>query len=224
MATATELRSQIALLSEEAAAALAAFWAQLRGSAEGSQLVVSGSGFLFDTVISLVSDYGDAASFAAARWYDDYRADLNVSGTYSADIVDLDLGAEALAGWGESLATAEDADLDAALERINGGLERRIAVAGRETITQNVYDDPQGIGWQRQARPTACGFCQMLAGRAELYKTRDTASFGAHDNCQCVAMPAFGGLPVPVKAYTPTSRNITDADRARTRAWIKANL
>jgi hypothetical protein len=217
MATATELRSLITRLSDAAAADLAELWAVIVGTTDASDA-------LMDTIPSLVDDYGDAATLVAAEWYDEYRAELNISGSYTADLAILDLGGPALAGWGSSLLTPDDVDWDAALERISGGLEKRVAVAARETITQNVDNDPLGVGWQRQARATGCGFCQMLAGRGEVYKSRDTANFGAHDHCQCVAMPAFGGRPVPVKPYTPTAATITDADRARTREWIKANL
>lgn len=180
---------------------------------------------LFDVMPSLVGDYGDAAATISAEWYNEHRADLNIRGTFLADVARVtELGADALAGWGSSLITPETDDWDAALERITGGLDRRIANAGRETITAATFDDPQAIGWQRQTSPDACGFCQMLAIRAGLYKSQDTAEFGSHDHCMCLAVPAFGGKPVPVKPYTPTSRNITDADRARTREWIKANL
>jgi hypothetical protein len=63
----------------------------------------------------------------------------------------------------------------------------------------------------------------MLEARGAIY-TRSSVDFGAHDDCHCIAVPAFNGHPTPVKKYTPTSRDITDADRARTRDWISANL
>lgn len=242
MATATELRSQIASLSEAATSELADLWAQiLTPEVEqeredvvniGAPLTVWAAALaaevldaLMDVIPALVGDYSSAAVVAAAEWYTAYRATKGVAGVFAPDLPPLGLqGAEELAGWGASLITPEDADWDAALARISGGLQRRIADAGRKTITNATYEDPQATGWQRQARPDGCGFCQMLAGRGNVFKSRDTAEFGAHDNCNCLALPAFGGIPVPVKPYTPTSRTITDADRARTRAWIKANL
>lgn len=241
MATAAELRSLISRLSDQAGDELAAVWAQIFTAdlvSERDQVVAVGgslqvwaqplitevSDALMDVIPALVGDYGDAAAVVAAEWYDEYRDGLGIAGSFRADVATADLGADALAGWGSSLVTPETVDWDAALVRLNGGLQRRIATAGRETVTGATYADPQARGWQRQARPDGCGFCQMLAGRATLYKSRTTADFGAHDHCNCLALPAFGGHPVPVKAYTPTSRNITDADRARTREWIKANL
>lgn len=242
MATATELRSQTSSLSNAAAAELAVLWAQIftpdllserdavaevGGSLSvwSAPLVTEVRDALMDVIPALVEDYSAASQVTAADWYVEHREDQGVPGNFVPDLPDLGgQGADELAGWGTSLITPEDADWDAALTRISGGLQRRIADASRETITNATFVDPQATGWQRIARPDGCGFCQMLAARAELYKSRDTADFGSHDNCNCLAMPAFSGLPIPVKPYKPTSRTITDADRARTRKWIKANL
>ncbi|GAA1891785.1 VG15 protein [Williamsia serinedens] len=213
-ATPTELRSLLVSLSDEAEADLAALWAQLDPSTvrEG----------LFDVLPALVGDYGDAAATVSADWYDEHRADLNVPGRFAADVApNPDLGADALAGWGTSLAQN---NFDTALALISGGLVKRVMTAGRDTIIDNVERDPQARGWQRKARPDGCAFCQMLAGRAIVYRSRTTADFASHDNCGCTCVPAFGGREVPVKPYTPTARTITDAERARVRTWIAENL
>lgn len=42
-------------------------------------------------------------------------------------------------------------------------------------------------------------------------------------NCQCTAVPAFDGLPRPVKPYTPSRRKVTDADRARVREYLRTH-
>jgi hypothetical protein len=116
MATAATLRQSLVLLSSEATADLGALWAQIVGAADASDA-------LMDTLPALVDDYGDAATMLAAQWYDDYRSELDIPGNYAADLADLDLGGNALAGWGSSLLTPEDVDGDAALKRISGGLE-----------------------------------------------------------------------------------------------------
>lgn len=212
-----ELRSLLIELADAATEDVGALWTQLSTIDEVREA-------LMDVLPALVADYGDAAATVSAEWYDEYRDERDVPGRFRADVPNIvDLGAEALAGWGADLITPKDADWDAGLTRIQGGLQKRIATAGRDTITNAVFLDPEGRGWQRVARGD-CGFCQMLAGRATLYRSRTTADFGAHDWCNCVAAPAFGGQPVPVKPYTPTSRTITAADRARTREWIAANL
>lgn len=213
MTTPTELRSALVRLTGNAEADLAALWAQLTASTV--------SDGLFTVLPALVEEYGDAAATLTAEWYDEYRAGLNVAGGYAASLATTNLGAEALAGWGVDLARI---NWDAALAQISGGLTKRVMTASRDTVMDNVELDPQARGWQRKARPDGCGFCQMVAGRGTVYKTKTTASFASHDHCRCVCLPAFGGRPVPVRPYTPTSRNITDADRARARAWIAANL
>ena len=212
MASATELRSLIVQLSDSAERDLALLWAQLDAATVGDGLM--------DVLPALVGEYGDASAVVTADWYDEYRSNLNVPGSFSADLASPSLGAEALAGWGSQLA---ETNWDTALSLISGGLVKRVFTASRSTMMDNVDRDPQARGWQRKARPDACAFCQMLAGRAVLYRSQSTADFASHDNCGCVCVPAFGGRAIPVKPYTPSARNISDADRARVRAWISAN-
>lgn len=212
MPTPAELRNWIVQLSDNAERDLALLWSQL-----DARTVRDG---LFDVMPALVGDYGDASATVSAEWYDEHRADLNVDGRYSAPIpATADLGAEALAGWGAQLATE---NWDSALALISGGLVKRVLTASRETLTTATVDDPQARGWQRSGIG-ACSFCRMLIGRGAVY-TRATVNFGAHDSCKCVAVPVFGGRPAPVKPYEVSTRDISDADRARANAWIAANL
>lgn len=214
MTTPADLRSSVQTLTGYAESDLRAVWQQIT-TPDAARPV------LMETIPALVGDYSDAAAVVSAEWYDEHRAELNVKGSYHADIPPASpAGAEALAGWGASLVTGPEIDWDAAFVRVLGGLERRIANASRDTITTNTYRDPQALGWQRVARVNGCGFCQMLAGRGVVYRSEGTADFASHDHCHCSAAPAFGGRPVPVKPYTPSGRTITDADRARVRAWL----
>ncbi|QDP43633.1 minor capsid protein [Gordonia phage PhorbesPhlower] len=210
--TTAELRNLIVQLSDSAERDLTLLWSQLDATT-----VRDG---LFDVMPALVGDYGDASAAVSAEWYDEHRADLNVDGRYSASIpANPDLGAEALAGWGSQLAVE---NWDSALALISGGLVKRMLTASRQTLTTAAVEDPQARGWQRSGRGQ-CGFCRMLISRGAVY-TRATVNFGAHDNCRCVAVPAFGGRPEPVKPYEVSTREIPDADRARANAWIAANL
>jgi hypothetical protein len=59
----------------------------------------------------------------------------------------------------------------------------------------------------------------MLIGRGAVY-SEATADFAAHDHCKCSAVPAFDGEPRPVKPFTPSLREATDADRARVREYL----
>lgn len=212
-ATPEELRRLLISLSSAAEADLAAVWSQLTPQTFYDALM--------DVMPALVGEYGDAAAAVTAEWYDEYRNDLNISGRFAADVpTDPKLGSEALAGWANTLAQE---NLDTALTRTSGGLVKRVMNAGRDAMLDNVERDPEAKGWQRKARSSGCAFCQMLAGRGLVFRTRSTADFASHDNCGCVCLPAFKGRAIPVRPYVPSTRNITDADRARVREWISKN-
>lgn len=210
--TPAELRALLISLSDDAEADLAAVWAQLTPATFYDALM--------DLIPALVGDYGDAAAALTAEWYDEHREELNVSGRFSADVpADPKLGGEALAGWASALARE---NVDTALTRTSGGLVKRIFTASRDTLTIATEQDPQARGWQRAGRGE-CTFCRVLISRGAVY-TKASVNFGAHDDCKCVAVPAFGGRALPVKPYTPSARTINDADKARVKAWMAANL
>lgn len=173
---------------------------------------------LRDLLPAIVREYGSAGASLAAEWYDAQRTQAQVPGTFEALPIEADdRGSQALIGW--ALDTATD---DSSLQLlILGGVQRRIADHLRETVMQSAIADPKARGWQRVG-VGACksGFCDMLIGRGAVY-TEATADFAAHDHCQCSAVPAWGGLPVPVKPYTPSLRNISKADRVRVETWIR---
>lgn len=172
---------------------------------------------LEEVLPALIDGYGSAAAMIATDWYDDLRDAENIDGRFRAITADLgDPGASALAGW----AVTEATEPDTALSLAAGGMQRRIVNAARDTITGSVAADPGAAGWQRVARGDGCGFCRVLAGRGAVY-TEQSGDFASHDDCHCVATPAWNGRPMPVRPYTPSSRNVSDADRARTRDWIR---
>lgn len=218
MATPAELRSWIVQLSDNAERDLADLWSQLDAST-----VRDG---LFDVMPALVGDYGDASATLSAEWYDEYRTDTNVDGFYAADLTDLSLGAESLAGWGASLA---EKNWDSALSLISGGLVKRVMTASRDTITGNTDLDPRARGWMRVGHPE-CGWCAMLISRGAVYRGRATADFAAHDNCKCGCCPAWSTSQITAvrNEFVPTARRrseqVAEADRARANAWITANL
>lgn len=179
---------------------------------------------LVEILAQLAATYGSAAATLGADWYDEIRDALGVRGRFSAIAAELpDAGRyEALAGWAVGPLFSSSPDPAAALVLAKGGLQRIVADGTRHSVMQSSIDDPKSQGWQRIASG-GCGFCQMVAGRGAVF-TKATANFGAHDFCGCSAAPAFGGKPVPVKPYTPSDRNITDADRDRAKAWIAANI
>lgn len=212
MPTTTELRSAVEDLHVLAARDLRSLWGQVTNAAQAQEA-------LSDLLPILVRTYGIAAATVAADWYDELRDDLNIDRRFSAIVADIDdSGAQALAGWGVGPLTREAPDWKAARVLVEGGLQRRIANAARETIRTSSIEDPSATGWQRSASG-GCPFCQMLAGRGAVY-TSSSVDFASHDHCHCVCVPAFRGHPRIVKPYTPSQRVSTDADRARVRAYL----
>lgn len=163
----------------------------------------------------LVSMYGAAAATLAADTYEELREVERIAGRHLASPATLPHSSrtDALARW-----ATLDFDKAAALRLAGGGLHRIVADASRHTLIDSTLSDPQALGWQRVGRGE-CGFCAMLIARGAVYTER-SVNFGAHDNCNCSAAPAWGGRPRPVEPFTPSSRRASDADRARVRAWI----
>lgn len=213
MPTIDQFRSDLDELTRLASLDLAALWRRVEDATIAREL-------LADILPELVDVYGSAAGTLAADWYDDLRAEQEIDGRFRALVADLPDRAQtaALAGWAVDAMFSAEPDPAAALTAAQGGLQRLIANVGRGTVADSAIADPAARGWQRSASG-GCGFCRMLASRGAVY-SKSTVHFGGHDHCRCVAVPAFEGRERPVKPYTPTGRDITDADRARTRAWM----
>lgn len=210
MATATQLRRNQDHLAQLAAADLAVLWRKITDFAEARIA-------LNDVLPKLIETYGLAAAAMAADWYDQSRAKAAVKGRFTAIPADIGTaGADALAGW--SVSTGRN--LDDILTLAQGGMQRRIAMASRDTVIGSALADPRAEGWQRQGAGS-CDFCEMLISRGAVY-TEASADFAAHDHCHCVAVPAFAGRPRPVQPYRPSVRQ-SEADAARAKEWIKTH-
>lgn len=179
MAIATQLRSDVAALSDEAARDLAALWRQADTAAEIEAA-------LRDVLPDLVDAYGAAAATVAADWYDDLRDASDVRGRFTAVPAAVpETGTQALVGW----ALAEARDLPSFQTLILGGTQRRIANFSRLTVSGSSIADPGALGWKRVGTGR-CDFCRMLIGRGAVY-TEATADFEAHDHCGCAAAPEW---------------------------------
>lgn len=190
---------------------LAALWTQVKDAAEAHTA-------LNDILPALIATYGAAAATLAADWYDELRDKVGVAGRFRAIPANIpDSGAHALVGW----ALTEAKDYQSFQSLIEGGMQRRIANFSRGTVTSSAIADPKATGWQRTGSGE-CSFCSMLIARGAVY-TEATADFASHDHCHCSAVPEFVGQPRPVKPYTPSSRNISDADRARVRDYLRTH-
>lgn len=189
---------------------------------------------LFDVVPGVVQKWNLAAASVAADWYDEIRDREAIAGRFTAIVPDLgDQGAQALAGWGADAlkAPSEQAPVnldqlspvESAQYRVEGGLQKRLVNAANLTVTESAKADPKARGYMRRTRPGACRFCLMVASRGAVY-TKSSATFACHEHCHCEAVPAWGGKALPVGPYKPSDRPMNAADRARVRAWIRANL
>lgn len=220
MATPAELRQALADINVLAARDLGRIWRALQ---EGDNATEA----LHDILPALIDLYGEAAAALAADWYEDLRDSKGVGGSFAAIPADIaDTGAHALIGWAIDKASS-DGSLLALLE---GGLQRRVVNFGRFTIMQSSIADPRADGWQRLGQGDNCPFCDLLISRGAVYSER-TVDFGAHDECNCVAVPAFRGEPREVEPYKPSFRYDDSpsgaakraADQARAHEWIAAH-
>lgn len=204
----SRLRSSLRQLVSEAEKDLAVVWRSTTTPGEAAAA-------LRDILPALIDAYGLAAATTAADWYNNLRASQGIGGVFEAMPEDIpNAGAHALIGWAQS----EAADLAGLQALIQGGMQRRILNFSRGTVTSASVNDSRSRGWQRVGAGE-CAFCAMLISRGAVY-TEASADFASHDHCSCSATPAWEDRELPVKPYVPSSRNISDADRARVKAWI----
>lgn len=219
MSTPALLRSRVANLTGLARRDITGLMRQVTSAAEARVA-------LNDILPALIQQYGEAAAFVAAEWYDQARMKAGVAGRFSGIPMELpDPGAPGLIAW----AAKEATDLDTMLPLVLGGVQKRIANAARGTVALSTTSDRASAGWQRVGTGSStCTFCQMVNGRGAVF-TQATADFGAHDNDDCMAVPAWKGQPVPVKPYAvsprrkldpDTGKPIPDADFERAKKWI----
>lgn len=180
---------------------------------------------LMDTVPVLAETYGNMAGALASDYYDELRDQAAVRGRFRAQPAALPGTAryEALVRWGVDPLFTGTPDQVLALSRLSGGLQRIVADVARETVANAAIRDPQAQGWRRVARGDGCSFCRMLADRGAVY-TDSSVTFKSHDNCNCSASPEFGrGRTVSTVQYQASKRNVSAADRARVREYLRDN-
>lgn len=200
-------------LERFAAEDLSALWAQVNTAAEAEVA-------LKDLLPDIVQTYGQQAATIAADWYDDLRESMGVGGGFTSVPAELsDQGTDALIGWALDYGT----DLASIQELIWGGTQRRIMDWSRHTVMGSSIADPRARGWQRVSVGDTCTFCLMLVSRGAVY-SESTVKFGAHDNDDCVAAPAFTGRPQPVEPFRPSMRKRSEADKKRAEDWIEAHV
>lgn len=168
-------------------------------------------------------EYGLAAAALAADWYDSLREESGVPGRFRAEPHEPPGRRrwESLVRWGVEPLFQSDPDPATAFARIEGGTQRTVADGHRLTVVENTKRDPRAKGWRRVGDGSSCAFCRLLISRGAVY-SKDTVTFKSHDHCGCSAAPSWDeGATVSTLAYRASERRITDADRARLRAYLR---
>ena len=180
---------------------------------------------LLDTVPDVVAFYSEGSAALAVDLYDDLR--VGAEGRYAAAPVILDRSVKIRRGvaWASEPLSVDDDELAAA--RLATLMRSEMARPYRDTILTNRRQDPASVGWKRITRgPMSCKFCRMLADRGAVYK-KATATFAAHDDCQCTAAPVFKGGEVGPEAnaaqYVASKRRRTAKEKAFLRDYLEGN-
>ena len=215
----------------------AAAVAEVRSVAQAAPGPVDQVSALFTAVPLIVGSYIDGSSALALDWYDEIRDES--SPTTLFDPTPIALVREGHLGnvvaWAtqeirsfESELLADLAQIEAdMLAKVEAEVQKEVAAGFWDTITGNVQQDPEAVGFQRFARPGACPFCRMLADKGAFYRTEETARFAAHTTCHCVAKPKFRngefGPEADVMQYLASKKRRSPAEKARLREYLKAN-
>lgn len=180
---------------------------------------------LLEAVPAIGEVYGDMAASLATDFYESSREMADAPGRFVAKPADPPKAArlESLTRWAVEPLFGASPQPELVPGRIQGPLQELISNVARETVVTNSERDQYAVGWKRVTRSAGgCGFCRMLSDRSALY--RPGSRFASHPNCKCVAAPSFDeglGHKVSVEQYTASKANITDADRARLRRYLK---
>jgi hypothetical protein len=164
---------------------------------------------------AIVDQFGQSAAAVAAQFYDEQRALQTIPSRYTATMADplppvmLDkiVTSAFFGATDEYVPPSEQTLSDLAVEqrvpqRLDGQLQRLVLQPGRDTIAQNVANDPAKPRYVRVPQSThPCAFCVMLASR-ELgprfhgYTSKESAGDAEgtkyHPHCDCEAVPVFG--------------------------------
>lgn len=196
---------------------------------------------LADALPGLVEQYGSAAATLGADWYDEMRELAGVPGRFRAvpisappvERLDVMVGVVTRplfpreqtveSEGGERVTQTIPPDPLTAKTLLDGAAQRLVADMDRDTVRGSLILDPQARGWARQTTGLSCPFCVMLAGRGSVYAA-ETANFASHDNCDCLAVPVFGGDPRPVKPYVPSPKLKTQDQRDKNNRRLREYL
>lgn len=219
MPTPAESRAALILVTSAAVDSAVRLSGSVTGSPEARRAA------LLEATPELVAYYADGSAALAADLYDDERERAGARGRFVAEPVVADRVEKLRRGVAWATEPLFVPTGDEVGDRLAKVIQLETARPYRDTITTNRRRDPAAVGWRRIAG-TGCKFCQMLAGRGEVYK-ESTARFAAHPNCHCTAAPAFAGQDAPEASalqYVASKRRRTEREREQLRSYLNANF
>jgi hypothetical protein len=167
---------------------------------------------LRDTMPVVTDTYGAVVGELSTSYYDEARADANLSTTYKAVVADTDIPTKTQESIGYTISKiAKGSEFEVATATLSGSVQRIVNDVNRATISYNIVTDPDGTLYQRVASPDSCSFCLAIAAKAELL----TEEWGKkyHDDCRCRSVPVFTGeKPIRQPYYEKFEQ---DYDRAK---------
>lgn len=163
-----------------------------------------------DLMSELVKAKRAESALLASRYYESFRRIEGAEGTFlalqesfedeSRIRASLAYTSVAKIKTGTAIGTLESEVVASSLASTLAALGRHVLDGGRATISLNVYEDDEALGYARVTSPRCCAFCAMLSSRGAVY-TSDTVKFEAHDSCGCSAEPVFDqDAPLPGRA------------------------
>ncbi len=176
-----EVQALLAGLNQYLAEDLAGIW-----SAASSLASPDFRDVVVDAFPEVVLPYSAAAAEVAAEWYDSTPTTSVGYRVAQAELPSLERLTTS-AQWALDQGTPETG-----LQLLQGSAERGVLDGARVTVLDNVTAEP-GAKWARYASATACSFCRLQAIRGGVYRSKQSASFQAHDNCHCIAVPVRPG-------------------------------
>lgn len=165
----------------------------------GTQPVPVMAAELRSNLPAITGVYSSVVGQLAINYYDEARIGAGVETAYAAYAAEYAVETEVQKAIGYSMALAtKGSTVEAVQSTLVGHVQRIINGVNRETIRQNINNDPSGDRYQRVPSPGACSFCMTLAAVAEL-KTEDYFT-KYHSYCHCRTIPVFAGQ----KPYRPS--------------------
>lgn len=179
---------------------LRSLWATLPSSPQLATLAV------VEFVPALIQSYGDVSATVAAEFFEDTRAAANAPGRVTTRLAPNPALEAMLINLRWAASPFFDGNPADALARTTQIADRMSLQAGRDTIDQNVRNDPAGPRWARvPTGPETCAWCLMLASRGPAYGSERSAGGDAnryHSDCDCTPTPVWPGDALPA-GYDP---------------------